>query len=1242
MDDWRIEDNYCDGQILDGIRIATGGDAGEFRRWHITGNNFETFYASALYGIFTDNGNPTDGTGNRFDHNTVRAFQTGIYARRHKGGTIEGNVIVQSRSGGWDIHTSDARHATINDNICIGGAGGGIKIAIGTEQVLSGNIIYDVDGTGYELQCSRLTASGNSVIGSGVNTGRGFDLLNSCADSTFAGCYAYNMGSDGFGMTNSQEVQFVGCKALNCGSAAGDYGFHVLNSLRVQFVGCYAGGNWDDGFRSDSAETSLSGCYSINNGDASANAADWTANTAINPNEERRATGGAQPTLYFEATALIGGGLTGATEPSWNLTVGGTTVDNEVTWTTRAIAGVGDAMGFNIESSSARSQVSGCYSSGNVGKGYYTSGINTTFKSCYSYQDGDRGFHVNAANGVMQDCYAHSSGAAGFDCQSVSLVTGCYAYLCDSGFSIDAADCLVNGCISDGAVTGAGFSIGGGTRSTFTGCAAINGAVGSGFTGNAAEATLNGCYAYNNAAYGFICQGAKMAYNGCVAHTNTNNGFDLGSAAQLTGCLAVSNTQKGFAFKSDGDDGTASGCVADSNTGYGFDVRGAARSQLSGCLSRDNGNAGYNVTGEENSIVGCRSLNDGDANGDYGIHIQATALNSLVSGCHVKNSWDHGIFVEANFSVVTDCYAMNVGDGTGAAGETDAVGIRVTGTQCKIDGCYVYDSADHGFEVTGANGNLKSCYAEICGSAAGDIGYLISGVQSSVTDCYAKDSFDHGFSVTGNQSQLSGCYTDNCGTDTGDYGFAISAANCQVSGCYAYNGTGRGFSINGTEAAVSGCVSRDNAGPGFHVTAGGDASHLDSCLADNNGGAAYFTGGSAADVHVVGCRAKNTPTGQFSFEILGNRASVVGCLANLGSTGFRVTGTEATVSGCYARDTGSAAGHYGFEITGARTNVLGCHANDSHDHGIYVNAADCQVTGCYVDAAGVASAVATADGIHLTASADNCKITDNYLHGNSNYGIEEVAGCDGNHFADNYYFDNFASAAVWAATTAYALTDTVRATATALPHLYFEATTAGTSGGAEPTWNEAVGGTTTDGTVVWTTRLATASLGGTARTRLDREGTLLQQEGLTEVISVYDAVGGQTLNATPITVNLDTAKVNTRSALYSLAADVITIAQDGTYLFNFHMTGLNGANQASTIRCYLERDSGGGFALETGTEVYGGDIGNNEEDTPGGCIALTVAAGDQFRLRGDRAAGTSSSLSTVANSSVVTITRMGP
>lgn len=56
----------------------------------------------------------------------------------------------------------------------------------------------------------------------------------------------------------------------------------------------------------------------------------------------------------------------------------------------------------------------------------------------------------------------------------------------------------------------------------------------------------------------------------------------------------------------------------------------------------------------------------------------------------------------------------------------------------------------------------------------------------------------------------------------------------------------------------------------------------------------------------------------------------------------------------------------------------------------------------------------------------------------------------------------------WQASTAYSLEDKVRPTTD--NGYWYECTTAGTSGGTEPTWGTTPGGTTTDNTVTWTCR----------------------------------------------------------------------------------------------------------------------------------------------------------------------------
>ena len=58
----------------------------------------------------------------------------------------------------------------------------------------------------------------------------------------------------------------------------------------------------------------------------------------------------------------------------------------------------------------------------------------------------------------------------------------------------------------------------------------------------------------------------------------------------------------------------------------------------------------------------------------------------------------------------------------------------------------------------------------------------------------------------------------------------------------------------------------------------------------------------------------------------------------------------------------------------------------------------------------------------------------------------------------------------WAATTAYSQGDAVIPTSSNRNGYFYECTTAGTSGGSEPTWSATEGGSTSDGTATWTTR----------------------------------------------------------------------------------------------------------------------------------------------------------------------------
>lgn len=69
----------------------------------------------------------------------------------------------------------------------------------------------------------------------------------------------------------------------------------------------------------------------------------------------------------------------------------------------------------------------------------------------------------------------------------------------------------------------------------------------------------------------------------------------------------------------------------------------------------------------------------------------------------------------------------------------------------------------------------------------------------------------------------------------------------------------------------------------------------------------------------------------------------------------------------------------------------------------------------------------------------------------------------------------------WIASTTYALGDRVFSTGADTNYFSYECTTAGTSGGTQPTWNQTADVTTTDNTITWTARNPTSKANATHR-----------------------------------------------------------------------------------------------------------------------------------------------------------------
>jgi hypothetical protein len=311
--------------------------------------------------------------------------------------------------------------------------------------------------------------------------------------------------------------------------------------------------------------------------------------------------------------------------------------------------------------------------------------------------------------------------------------------------------------------------------------------------------------------------------------------------------------------------------------------------------------------------------------------------------------------------------------------------------------------------------------------------------------------------------------------------------------------------------------------------------------------------------------------------------------------------------------------------------------------------------------------VATSDGIHIAGAGtagDNCLIAGNYVEDCNNHGINLDGAAENNHIANNFLRENDGTGIVesasgvnndfngnsfdpkpaeWQATTAYSLGDFVVALNGANETIYFEVTTAGTSGGAEPAWNTTVKGTTADGTVTWTTR-GIVSLAGTKRTRLERQGRLVTQEGFTEAVSIYDTTGGLDVTAGAV-VPFDTLQTNTNTDVYTpdlVTNNDITIEENGTYLVSYEVScEATTNNQPSDVATWLERDTGGGYAEVLGTRAHCGELefGEGEHGTAPCTTLLALNKGDKLRVWAVRDNGASTIL-LVADGSRLTLLRI--
>jgi len=191
----------------------------------------------------------------------------------------------------------------------------------------------------------------------------------------------------------------------------------------------------------------------------------------------------------------------------------------------------------------------------------------------------------------------------------------------------------------------------------------------------------------------------------------------------------------------------------------------------------------------------------------------------------------------------------------------------------------------------------------------------------------------------------------------------------------------------------------------------------------------------------------------------------------------------------------------------------------------------------------------------------------------------------------------------WAATTAYDLEDMRRPTT---PNdRVFECTTAGTSGGTEPTWNTTIGVTTNDGTVVWTARddapLQPFLISGDSiimNGDVEINGSLLVNGSVVGSALVAGTIGTTQIGTNAITTDQLNAGAVTAAKIEALAvtADKINVTNLNAVKANTGDLTVDGVLTMGTTSYILggqtAYNTGSGYFLGYDTSAYKFSIGD--------------------------------------------------
>jgi len=144
----------------------------------------------------------------------------------------------------------------------------------------------------------------------------------------------------------------------------------------------------------------------------------------------------------------------------------------------------------------------------------------------------------------------------------------------------------------------------------------------------------------------------------------------------------------------------------------------------------------------------------------------------------------------------------------------------------------------------------------------------------------------------------------------------------------------------------------------------------------------------------------------------------------------------------------------------------------------------------------------------------------------------------------------------------------------------------------------------------------------------DNTITLPDQTGTSMVAVFYDSYvsANQTLSSSYSTIDFDTNRQNSDTAVFSESAGEVTIAKAGVYLISFQLTIGNTSSSRSEGISRLSRKPSGGSYSEVAGSTAKTYHRNNSQDGAEGSVSLmySVTAGDVFKVEAKRNSGSGS------------------